>query len=490
MRNNDFRYGLFSCLSAVVLIASIAPAQADGGGSAGRPNSLYAKPEINFPSWNEEPDYGPPPFSGDERFWRDPRIAHEPFGSGTRNVRPPSRAVRLASPPVVRTFPPPLGEQRFRSSEVLVELAPTVGKDNIDLILRRHRLTESEAAAIPLLGATFHLWRIPDGRNAASVIRELSSEPRIASAQPNYVYVLQQDATTVATRPPIALPQYALGKLHIDTARTLASGDRILVAVVDTAIDETHPDLLGAVEARFDAVGGAVSTRRHGTAIAGAIAAHERLQGVAPKVRLLAVRAFEESDSVPEGTTLAILKGIDWAAQEHARVVNMSFAGPQDPAMHRVLAGAYERGIVLVAAAGNAGRNSAPLYPAADEKVLAVTATDEQDKLFENANVGRYIAVSAPGVDVLLPAPNGSYELETGTSVSAALVSGVAALIIERLPNTQPAALRRVLMTTATPLGGTDHRIEFGAGLVNAFRALSDDGEAAQKALAAPAATQ
>ena len=98
--------------------------------------------------------------------------------------------------------------------------------------------------------------------------------------------------------------------------------------------------------------------------------------------------------------------------------------------------------------------------------------------MFENANVGRYVAVAAPGVDVLLPAPDGKYELETGTSVSAALVSGVAALVLARRPTMQPAGLRKLLTSTARPLGAGGHEAEFGAGLVDAQRALADGSAA------------
>lgn len=391
------------------------------------------------------------------------------------NVAP---APRRTAPATVSVFPPPPGESRFRRGEILAAFALNASRPNIDLLLRRHRLTEVEAVPVRLLGITWRLLRISDARDTGSVVRELGSEPLIVSAQPNYVYALQEDATGAALE---SAPQYALAKLHIDAPRTpAAAGDKILVAVIDTAIDEAHPDLAGVVEARFDAIAGEVSTRIHGTAIAGAIAAHGKILGVAPHTGILAVRAFETADSGPQGTTLAILKGIDWAAQAHARIINMSFAGPQDPAMHGILAAAFDKGIMLIAAAGNAGPKSAPLFPAADEKVLAVTATDADDKLFDNANVGRYVAVAAPGVDVLLPAPGGAYGLETGTSVSAALVSGVAALVLERRPTMQPSAMRKLLMTTATPLGAGGHEIEFGAGLVNAQRALAADGAAAR----------
>ncbi len=110
--------------------------------------------------------------------------------------------------------------------------------------------------------------------------------------------------------------------------------------------------------------------------------------------------------------------------------------------------------MTLVGAAGNAGPKSPPLYPAADENVVAVSATDADDAVYPMANAGPYIAVAAPGVDVLLPAPNGGYAMKTGTSVSAALVSGIAALMIERRPEASPSELKVWLEKTARPIGG------------------------------------
>ena len=128
--------------------------------------------------------------------------------------------------------------------------------------------------------------------------------------------------------------------------------------------------------------------------------------------------------------------------------------------------------MVLIAAAGNAGPNSSPLYPAADPAVIAVTATDADDALFSGANRGSHIAVAAPGVAVLVPAPNGGYQFTTGTSVAAAEVSGVAALLIQRNPSLTPNAVRRILMSTAKDLGPKGRDRDFGAGLVDALQAV------------------
>jgi subtilisin family serine protease len=253
----------------------------------------------------------------------------------------------------------------------------------------------------------------------------------------------------------------------------VATGSRILVALIDSGVDASHPDLAGAVVASFDALANEASPHPHGTGMAGAIAAHQRLIGVAPRVGLLTVRAFGSTGGNPESTTFAIIKGLDWATEEGARVINMSFAGPSDPRLRDAINKAARHGIVLIAAAGNAGKDSPPLFPAAEASVIAVTATDATDALFTGANRGPYIAVAAPGVDVLVPAPGGTYQLTTGTSVAAAEVSGVAALLIERNPALGPHEVRRILMRTATALGPKGRSADFGAGLVNAFRAVS-----------------
>ena len=157
-------------------------------------------------------------------------------------------------------------------------------------------------------------------------------------------------------------------------------------------------------------------------------------------------------------------------------VVNMSFAGPADPTLHRMLAAAYEKGMVLIAAAGNAGPTSPPLYPGADPSVIAVTATNSIDGLFTMANRGPYIAVAAPGVDILALAPGGALQLTTGTSVATAHVSGLVALLLECKPSLKPADIRAMLANTAKPLGN-------GAGLVNAYRAVTTlNAEASGKA--------
>ncbi len=115
---------------------------------------------------------------------------------------------------------------------------------------------------------------------------------------------------------------------------------------------------------------------------------------------------------------------------------------------------------------------SPPLYPAADPNVIAVTATDADDKLFEQSNRGNYIAVAAPGAQILVAIPDGGYEVSSGTSYSAAEVSGIVALMLERKGDLTPDNVRAILMATAKDLGPKGRDPMFGAGLVDAYGAL------------------
>jgi subtilase family protein/fervidolysin-like protein len=364
---------------------------------------------------------------------------------------------------------PLANERRLVPDEVVIELSNSVSAQQIDALQRRFRLTRIETQTFQLSNTTLYRWRIPDRRSVATVVRALEGDRLVASAQPNYLFTLQQSEIKKEGDP----AQYELDKLHLPQAHAIAKGDNVLVAVIDSAVDVAHPELAGSIAQSFDVLSTAVQPHQHGTAIAGLIAAHGRLMGSAPGAKILAVRAFGPKDAGAESTTFNILKGIDWAAAQGARIINMSFAGPADPAIHRALEAAHKKGIVLVAAAGNAGAKSAPLYPAADPNAIAVSATDADDRLFEQSNRGRHIAVAAPGSQILVAIPDSGYEMSSGTSYSAAEVSGIVALMLQHNPDLTPDKVRAILRASAKDLGPKGPDIMFGAGLANAYGALT-----------------
>src|SRR3954454_10436989 len=364
---------------------------------------------------------------------------------------------------------PPANERRFVPNEVLLNISTVTSARAVGAIAQKYRLTRLDVQDFALTRHRLARLRINDGRPVRTVIRSLQSDARVLGAQPNYLYAMQQGAAAPA---PAADPaQYFLAKLHLMEAHALAKGERVLVAVVDTPIDATHPDLAGVIEASFDATGAADKPHAHGTGIASVIAAHGKLTGAAPGVRILAAHAF--SSSASNGPSLNILKGLDWAGTSKANIVNMSFAGPADAELHDMLTALRANGAVLVAAVGNAGPRSAPLYPAADPNVIAVTATDMDDKAFAQANRGTHIAVAAPGVNILAAAPDAGYQMQSGTSFSAAQISGIAALLLERNPKLDAVSIRRILMLTAHDLGPPGHDDQFGSGLADALAAVN-----------------
>jgi subtilisin family serine protease len=386
----------------------------------------------------------------------------------------------------------PSAGQRYVPDEVVIEVAASTSAQALLALARRHRLLRVDALPLRSGGSTLLRWRIPDRRPVAAVVRALGTESIVVAVQANYLATLQEAPQTVAVGTDAPLEQYSLEKLRLPQAHALATGNKVLIAIIDSGVDTSHPELAGMVADSFDAIGSGDRVHPHGTAIAGAIVARARLKGAAPAAQILAIRAFGAHRGSNDGTSFHIIKGLDWALGRGARIVNMSFAGDNDPAVSRRLAELRARGVVLIAAAGNAGPNSKPLFPAADANVIAVTATDEDDKVFRAANRGRHIAVAAPGVDLLLPAPGGEYKMTSGTSFAAAHVSGAAALMLERNAALDPAAVRRALIATARDLGPKGSDPQFGAGLVDAYRAIlsvSQAGEARADA-AVPAAVR
>lgn len=367
---------------------------------------------------------------------------------------------------------PPVGETRFVQNEMVLHVGSDVSPQTVQSVATRLGLTQIGYQNFNLVGRGLYRFRIAAGRSVADVIRAMEAENIAATAQPNYVFRLQQDLNSARRAPATESVQYVLAKWRLNDVHRVAKGNNVLVAMIDSEVDQRHPDLVGAIADRLEPIGIEFKPQLHGTGMAGAIASHRRLVGVAPGARILAVNAFGADADGIYGTTEQILKGIDWAINKGARVINMSFAGPRDPLVQLALKKAYDKGIVLVAAAGNAGPQSEPLFPAADPNVIAVTATDANDALMPQANRGRHISVAAPGVDILVPAPNAQYQMTSGTSVAAAHVSGVVALLIERKPDADPESIRRALQTTAKDLGPRGRDDQFGWGLIDPYLAM------------------
>jgi len=276
--------------------------------------------------------------------------------------------------------------------------------------------------------------------------------------------------------------QWALDRVSFETSWTDTNGAGVVVAVLDTGIRASHEDFAGAVIPGADFVAGSgdgtLADHYHGSHVAGIIAAEANnllgIAGAAPGVQILPVRVLNEYGS---GSTYGVTSGIIWAADNGADVINRSLGSNSDStSMRTAIDYAESKGVVVVAAAGNAGDSGNPItYPAAIPAVIAVSATNSADERASYSNYGSWVDIAAPGSGIwsLSHVSESSYTSSTGTSMASPFVAAVAALIKAKAPTLTAAEVRAIIFSSAEDLGtpGTDD--EFGAGLIDPTAALA-----------------
>ncbi|MEU9039793.1 type VII secretion-associated serine protease mycosin [Streptomyces sp. NPDC048352] len=323
----------------------------------------------------------------------------------------------------------------------------------------------------------------------------MNPAPLRAAAAAALAALLTASAAHPAAADTIRDRQWGLLALRAEEAWGTTQGDGVTVAVLDTGVDATHPDLTGQVLEGADLVGmgagrGDRAWARHGTAMASIIAGRghgpdrgQGVLGIAPHARILPVRVIlEEGDpgraQARDSKSGALAEGIRWAADHGADVINLSLGDDSDSAHHEpaedeAVQYALAKGVVVVASAGNGGeRGDHTSYPAAYPGVIAVAAVDRQGRKAPFSTRHWYATVSAPGVDVVIADPDRSYYEGWGTSAAAAFVSGAVALVKAAHPGLSPAQVKKLLEDTAAarPAGGRDDAR--GHGTVDPVAAL------------------
>ncbi|HSD93471.1 MAG TPA: S8 family peptidase [Methyloceanibacter sp.] len=397
---------------------------------------------------------------------------------------PPKATAKKQPAPIPPAIAALVTGRPHQPREILVLVNAARADEITARLAREHNVTAEPRVPLALLDGVIVRLRLRQGQSLEALLAAIDADPDVDLTQPNYDYTVSKNAAL-----PKGAPQYAGETIRLEEAHRLARGQGVMIAVIDTAIDEAHPELAGVIAGKFDAVGsGPARPEPHGTEIAGILAARAELTGVAPEAKLLSVRAFSGGKTKSaQSTSLQLLKGIDWAYDAGAKIMNMSFTGPMDPLLERAIEALAAKGVIVVAAAGNEGPKAPPVYPAAYPEVIAVTATDEKDKLYGKANRGEYVFIAAPGVDIVAPGLKGSYGISSGTSMAAAHVSGVVALLMERNAKLSASDVRQILSSSARKPGEPLGKEAVGAGILDAAGALgerADGGAQAQPAAA------
>lgn len=249
-------------------------------------------------------------------------------------------------------------------------------------------------------------------------------------------------------------------------------GGGVTIGMVDTGINLDHPTFRGA-ELVIETLSDDASSNeglQHGTAIASLLvgAPDTRSPGLVPGATVIAINAFHQRHGDERADAFSLIEALDRLAADGVQVINLSLAGPRNTALEGLVSRLVnERNIVLVAAAGNAGPRSDPLYPAAFEDVIAVTAIDRERQIYRWAVQGDYIDLAAPGVAIWTAASVSGARWQTGTSFAVPFVSAAAAMLRETQPELSAVEIREMLTQTAEDLGEPGVDPVFGAGLVS-----------------------
>src|SRR5579884_335980 len=397
------------------------------------------------------------------------------------------------------------GASHAGSATAARALGPTAG----EVLVRWHEGRAPEPLPFPDLIPVGRLEPLGIDRYAVAAGTEqhwvavLQADPRVEFAEPNHHYRLLS-----APNDPLFPQQWNLQRIHAPEAWDIGTGGSdVIVAILDSGIDPSHPELAGRVVPGRNVRERSADTRDdigHGTHVAGVIGALGNngtgVAGLSWGVRLMPIKI---TDRYGDASIAAAADGIRWAVENGARIINLSFGGLEDSqTVRRAVQDAVSRGALLVAAAGNCGEITTfrdegcdsinpPIYPAALEGVIAVGALGANDELAPYSETGEYIRLTAPGgvggsgrsnpLDYILstwplslstPLDPPGYNLEVGTSMAAPHVSGAAALVWSLNPTLTRSQVEAILFETADDLGPPGRDDRYGYGRVNVQRAL------------------
>lgn len=350
---------------------------------------------------------------------------------------------------------------------------------------------ERQSAQVVLLGHIQRSENIQLVESLNTINPDLSFE--LLKNNPNVEFIESDSIVSISQSAPPNPPiypindqlmkfQYAHVNAQSQKGWALAQGGRglgenTIIAIADTGIDGSHPDLKDKIIPGYSALLNKVEnedTHGHGTHCAGIAAATTNnsigIAGLAPKAKLMPLRILNDNGL---GTLAGVSAGITYAANHSASVISMSFGSPiRSVAIENAMNYALSKNTTLVASMGNTG-NGTIMYPAAYPGVMAVGATDISDKRAAFSEYGPHISVMAPGVNIVSTIPINKYIAWNGTSMSTPAVAGVVALVKSVLPNLTPTQVKYLIEKGSDDLGTKGFDTFYGHGRINVYKTLS-----------------
>ncbi|HZH98586.1 MAG TPA: S8 family peptidase, partial [Fimbriimonadaceae bacterium] len=336
----------------------------------------------------------------------------------------------------------------YVAGEILVKFKPTYLSGKLSALAATGATVENELRQI----GVSHI-NLPANLSVPQAIAYYRSLPSVEFAEANYV-------RKALFRPNDSLysQMWPMSKINIERAWDVAQGaPTVVIAVLDTGVDLTHPDLVGKLVQGTDTIDNdsdPSDTQGHGTHVAGTVAANTNngigVAGVGFNCRIMPIRVLGNSG----GSDATVAAGITYAVNNGAKVINMSLGGPApSTTLQNSMQFAVSRGVLPVAAAGNDGVTD-PGYPAFYDEAIAVAATDQNDARASFSNYGDWVDVAAPGQGILSTTLGGGYGMNSGTSMACPHVAGHAGLLYAYMgANATPASVRAQIENTADNVG-------------------------------------
>lgn len=324
-------------------------------------------------------------------------------------------------------------------------------------------------SALDVDAAVFPALKSADAARSQKLIQALKRNPNVEYVEPNYIYT-----TDFTPNDPGLSNQWAWSKISAYTAWDTTKGSTsTVIAIVDTGIQRSHPDLDAKIVAGYDYVQGDTAPddgNGHGTHVAGTSAAETNNStggaGTCPNCKLMPVRVLDNNGS---GSLTNVANGITWAADHGAKVVNLSLGGSGSTTLQNAVDYAWNKGVFLACAAGNSNTSStASAYPGAYANCFAVASTNSSDARSSFSNYGSWVEVAAPGESIYSTWINSGYNTISGTSMATPHVAGLAGLLSSQgLTNSQ---IRQRICSTSDQISGTG--TYWTCGRINAAKAV------------------